>query len=60
MKLMERVPIRMGTRDEEKGSGMPAVAPKLGSSPDLEVVEKAARRRFMAEYKLGILEAVAR
>ncbi len=60
MKLLERMPIRMGTREEEERSGTPAVVRNLSSSPDPEVVEKAVRRRFTAEYKLSILEAVAR
>ena len=46
-----------GERSEPERSDSPDVA-RADPAPDPEVPEKAARRRFSAEYKLSILEKV--
>ena len=44
-----------GERSEPERSDSPGVA-RPDKAPDAEVPEKATRRRFSAEFKLGILE----
>ena len=53
---------REGERSESSRSGGAANSrrPAAPSAPDPEVVAKAQRRRFTAEYKLGIVEEADR
>ena len=53
MKVVERTP-------RGEGAGAPPAAPPDGEQPEVEVVAKAERRRFTAEYKRRIVREADR